>query len=338
MKLVLEVRNHDDDTRHFAFSAFPVHIGRAFNNDVIVGDPYVSPHHLRLDCDGETCTAADMGSENGFSLNGQPKSGSAPVKSGDALRIGQTEIVVYAPGHPVAATLPLAKDHPIFAWAARPLNVWACFLLALAVTLGWAWLEIWSDEESLALAAAVAATAGIIVLWSTLWSVGGRLTRHKAHFKSHIALICLYMIAGTAAWYVEAYTDFLSNGDWLSQSVTYGLNFILLSLLLNGSLALASKMRRRRRAAAAMLLSLGVTAGVFIFTTASTKSFNQQPVYSATLEPYLSGLAPTESVSGFMADNDRLFADRTFAHSTSPHDADLRLRPPVIPFQHPQRK
>ncbi len=335
MKFILEVRNHDDDTRHFAFTDFPVRIGRAFNNDIILKDPYVSPHHLRLECDGETCTVTDAGSENGFLLNGETKSGTVQVKSGDALRLGETEIALYAPDHPVADTLPLHKDYPIFSWVAQPLNVLACFLLSIVITLGWAWLEIWSDQEGLALTAATAATAGIIILWAALWSVGGRLTRHKAHFRSHIALICLYMIAGTVAWYIEAYADFLTNGNWLSQCVTYGLNFILLGFLLYGSLTLASKMRHRKRVFVATALSLGVTVSVFIFTTVSTRSFNQQPVYSATLEPYLSGLAPTQTVNAFMADNERLFSDKKFAHAIA---TPVRQKAPLIPFARARHK
>ncbi len=316
MKLILEIRRHgdDEDAQHLAFEKFPVGIGRGFDNDVILNDPYISAHHLHLEYDGETCIVNDYNSTNGFTLNGRAQPGRCTlVYSGDVLQVGHTEIRVYKTDHPVTAAELLPKDSPIFAWVAHPINVWACFLLAVAVTLCWAWLEIWADEEGLALAGAAAGTVSVIVIWSAIWSVAGRLARHKAHFKSHITMICLYMIAGTVAWYIEAYTDFLTNENWFSQIATYGINFVLLGYLLYGSFTLATKMRQKRRLVSAVFFSFGVMAGVFSFGLVSAKTFNQQPLYPATLEPYLSQLAPADTVDKFMADNGKLFSSHEFA-------------------------
>ncbi len=315
MKLILEIRKHSDDEQalHLAFKKFPVTVGRGFDNDVILTDPYVSPLHLRIDYDGETCKVSDPGSDNGFTVNALPHPKRvAHVRPGDILRIGQTEIGIYTPGYPVAATLRLQKGHPIFAWLSRSLNVWASVLLALAVTLCWTFLQIWTDEPGLSLAAAAAGTALLIVLWAAAWSVAGRLTRHKAHFKSHAAMMCLYMIAGTVAWYIEAYADFLTNENWLSGGISYGLNFILLSFLLYGSLTLATLMPQRRRQLAAVFFSFGLVGGVFIFSLVGAKSFNQAPMYPATLEPFLSQLAPADTPEQFMAGNKDLFASDEF--------------------------
>ena len=319
MKLIIEIRRHgdDEDAQHLVFTKFPVTIGRGFDNDIIVNDAYVSAHHLQIDFDGRTCQVSDPGSENGFTVNGHPpKARHMPVKSGDALGIGLTEVRIYKPDHTVARAMPLLKDSPIFKWVAHPLNVWICFLLAVAATVYWAWLEIWvTDEEGLALVGAAAGTIGVIVLWSALWSVGGRLAHHRAHFKSHVTLICLYVLAGTVAWFVEVYTDFLTNEDGFAQIVTYSINFSLLALLLYGSLKLATRMSRRRRKVLAGFFSFGVMAGIFIFSIVSAKNFTQQPIYPATLEPYLTQLAPTQPVSDFIAGNDKLFETDTFAHA-----------------------
>ena len=316
MKLILEIRKHgsDDDVLHVTFTKFPVSLGRGFDNDVILSDPYISPQHLQIEYDGKTCIVNDYGSENGFAVNNLSQPGRrATVKSGDAIHIGQTEILIYKPEHPVAATIPLMKDNPIFAWVAQPLSVWGCFLLALAVTLCWAYLEIWAEEEGLALAGFAAGTLGIIVLWSAIWSVAGRLTHRRAHFRSHIALICLYLTAGTIAWYIEAYIDFLTNENWFSQMTTYGINFVLLGFLLYGSFTLATKLPQRRRMISAGFFSFGIVAGVFLFGLVGAKNFNQQPLYPATLEPYLSQLAPADTVDKFMMGNDKLFSSDEFA-------------------------
>ena len=316
MKLIVEIRRHgdDEDAQHLVFTKFPISIGRGFDNDVILNDTYISPNHLQIDYDGQILAVTDFSSHNGFTVNGTVPAGRrSPLKSGDALGIGQTELRIYKPDHPVPAAAQLIKDNPVFKWIAKPLNVAACFLLAVAITVCWAWLEIWAEEEGLALAGAAAGTTGVIILWATIWSVGGRLTHHKAHFKSHITLVCLYLIAGTVAWYVEVYTDFLTNENWFAQVATYGLNFISLSFLLYGSFALATRMHRKRRIISAAFFSFGVMAGVFIFSLVSAKTFNQQPIYPTTLEPFLSQLAPAKTVDQFMTGNEKLFGSDEFA-------------------------
>ncbi|MCK4946223.1 MAG: hypothetical protein KAS59_08185, partial [Alphaproteobacteria bacterium] len=149
--------------------------------------------------------------------------------------------------------------------------------------------------------------------WSAIWSVAGRLARHKANFNSHIAMACLYIIAGMLSWYVESYVDFLTNGNWISILMTYSLNFILLTVLLIGSFTLSTRMNKRRRMALAVFFSAGVIGGVFAISLVSAKSFNQQPLYPSTLKPYLSRLAAADTVEEFMIGNEDTFSSKEFS-------------------------
>lgn len=321
MKLVLEIKPHMDDGRvvYRVVERFPVTIGRGFDNDVIVPDPYVDAHHLKIEAAEEGLIVSDLSGSHNLVVNGvQQGAGRLRVSAGSILQIGHTEIGLYAPDHPVPAALPLQKDNIVFSWVSHPLNVAACFFLALAVTLGWSWLEIWAEETGMVVAAAVAGTMAIVVLWSALWSVAGRLARHKSNFRSHAALISLYLIAGTLAWYVETYVDFLSNENWFADLVSYGLNFILFAFLLYGSLTLATLMSRRGRVLSALFFAGGVIAGIFILSLVSAKSFNQQPLYPATLKPYLSQFAPADTIEQFMAENENIFSSEEFTADAVP--------------------
>src|SRR5213079_2538659 len=71
---------------------WPVTIGRAYSNDIIVDDPYVCPNHLRLVRNGdEGIVAEDLGSVNGVRSepNGTPDARVALGTDG-LLRIGNT--------------------------------------------------------------------------------------------------------------------------------------------------------------------------------------------------------------------------------------------------------
>jgi len=315
MKLVLEILPHNNEEHliHRTIDKFPLTIGRSYNNDIILADPYVSPHHLRID-NGETWMLSDLNSVNGVYLNGvfQQNGSNLPIRSGDGVRIGQTELRFYEPHHAISPAIRIYKSHPLFSWLSSPLNVWACFMLALAVLMGWTFLEIWTEEPGMVLAAGAAGTVVTVLLWATLWSVGGRLISHKSYFREHAALISLYLVAGTLTWYIEAYTDFLTNENWFSTVVSYALNFLLLVPLLYASFALASRMTRQRQLVSSLFLSGSIMAGIFLLGIIGTKSFNQQPLYPFTLEPYLSWMAPTESVDKFMVNNNKLFSEKEF--------------------------
>jgi hypothetical protein len=315
MKLVLEIHpSHEDG--HVVYrplDASPVTLGRAFDNDIILNDPHIDAHHLRMERDGDAWFARDLNSANGVYMNGKlHHGGRVALKSGDAFRLGRTKIRAYGTDHAVPEPVKIEKENPIFPWLSKPVNVWACFMLALVIMMGWSFLEIWTDEPGLTLAATAAATVSVIIVWASLWSVAGRLVTRKAGFRNHVGIASLYLIAGAFAWYAEIYIDFLTNENALSQAVTYGINFILLSLLLYGSLSLSTHLPARRRLSAALFFSAGVSAGAFALGLIVAQNFSQQPLYPATLEPYLSWAASAKTPDAFMKENRELFSSEEF--------------------------
>ncbi|MCW5625267.1 MAG: FHA domain-containing protein, partial [Burkholderiales bacterium] len=86
----------------------PVRIGRAYDNDVIVDDPYVAPHHLRVERDADGALhAVDLGSRNGLHLlDPVRRVANTPVGGGERLRIGHTPLRIRARDFAVPAELP----------------------------------------------------------------------------------------------------------------------------------------------------------------------------------------------------------------------------------------
>ena len=70
-----------------------VAFGRAAENDVVLeGDPYASSQHSAvLVRDGER-VVRDLGSTNGTFVGGAPLAGEHVLRTGDELRIGETEL------------------------------------------------------------------------------------------------------------------------------------------------------------------------------------------------------------------------------------------------------
>ncbi len=75
-------------------------LGRALDNELPLGDPSVSRHHLELRWEAGAWRARDMGSRNGSSLNGLPLEGEAALAPGDRLRVGEVELCLQGAAAP----------------------------------------------------------------------------------------------------------------------------------------------------------------------------------------------------------------------------------------------
>lgn len=321
MKLILEVHpphgSHESVT-HVAVEKFPFRIGRGFDNDLILNDPYASVKHAEISAadglhSGVAFNVHDLGSENGVvQMNDKGavttrRAASAPLRSGDRLRLGMTEIRVYDPHHALPPALPVQKENALLARLSRPAVAWGLFAASVAGIMCWTYLEVWSEEVRLALASAGGGAALVVLLWAGIWAAAGRLIRHRSLFVAHLGLFSLYMLLSTLFWYAETYINFLSNENLAATIVSYGLNFLLLTPLLYGALRLATNMPRRRRRFAALFFAGGLVGGTLLFSAISQKNFEPAPFYAATLEPYLASLAPARTVPEYMAENKALF-------------------------------
>jgi FHA domain len=70
-----------------------VEFGRAAENDVVLeGDPYASSRHSAVLVRGGARIVRDLGSTNGTFVGGAPLAGEHVLRTGDELRIGETEL------------------------------------------------------------------------------------------------------------------------------------------------------------------------------------------------------------------------------------------------------
>jgi pSer/pThr/pTyr-binding forkhead associated (FHA) protein len=68
-----------------------VTIGRAPDNDVVVGDPATSGHHGRIEVRAGSFWISDLGSTNGTLVNGEPVI-EKQLADGDVIAIGQNAL------------------------------------------------------------------------------------------------------------------------------------------------------------------------------------------------------------------------------------------------------
>jgi class 3 adenylate cyclase len=73
------------------------HLGRADENDIVLGGDLVSRRHARLVVEGDTLRMEDLGSRNGSRVNGEPLSGTVELHPGDTVHLGENTLTVRQP-------------------------------------------------------------------------------------------------------------------------------------------------------------------------------------------------------------------------------------------------
>ena len=70
-------------------------IGRATDNDIVLGDSSVSRHHAAIESRNGSFQVRDLGSQNGTFVRGERVS-EAPLKNGDPVRVGDASFTFRA--------------------------------------------------------------------------------------------------------------------------------------------------------------------------------------------------------------------------------------------------
>jgi hypothetical protein len=93
-------------------------IGRASNNDIVLPDPLLSRQHARIKATPPGYLIEDLGAANGVFINEARITGSAPLRSGDTLRLGNISFRVWIT--PAAPNRSADYDPTLIPAAVRP--------------------------------------------------------------------------------------------------------------------------------------------------------------------------------------------------------------------------
>src|SRR5437763_1475685 len=132
---------HREVTSRVRLAGPQLHIGRGYDNDVIVDDPYVAPRHVRISRDDAgRLIAEDLGSANGMFLDGDKRPQAKIIVDGERpIRIGHTSIRIREPNHAVA------HERAGKPRRARPVVITT---ILIATILGLEVLMLWANETA----------------------------------------------------------------------------------------------------------------------------------------------------------------------------------------------
>jgi hypothetical protein len=279
--------------------SFPVTIGRAYTNQVIVSDPYVCPMHLSLAPDEQgRLMARDLDSVNGLRDGKGERVTHLEIHSGTVLRIGHTWLRYCSVDHPLAATAVDRSEKVsrlVSSYAAAGAGVIALAVLCLQ--------SFFASIERVTVLDVVGEPLAIIatmLAWAGLWALASRLMLGRLHFAPHATIVFTAFLILSVWTLLAEWSEFLIPAIpimLLAGVLGYGL---VLAGLVYGHLCFASALGARTRLWAALAVSLAVVGLNSISYIAARSKFSNVMEFSSVLKPIDAALLPAISVDRFI--------------------------------------
>ena len=185
------VAGHGDVASRQRIDSEEATIGRAFDNDVVVDDPHVAPHHLRIfrGEDGEL-VAEDLGTLNGlFREHGRDRTPRLPLAAEPGIRIGRTILRVHDARHAVAPERLMTPPRAHARWAAA---LGAVLLLGLLML---EWLSATEKPTASLILLPLLGFVTVLALWTGFWSMLSRIFFGQARFSLQLRIAVTACIA-----------------------------------------------------------------------------------------------------------------------------------------------
>lgn len=301
---ILDGRGHVAE--RIAVEALPVHLGRAYTNEIVLTDPYVCPVHARLERDENgRWLVRDLNSVNGL----RPGSNGARVaelelQSGSQFRLGHTLLRFLSVDHPVAPAL-VDRERKLDV-PGSPLAA----ILAAATVFALLCLESFLSSIEYVTFAKIASepliTLSMLLTWCGLWSLVSRVVVGHFNFAPHVVVASGAVVAFTLLSALAEWVQFILPALpalWLAG--VFG-SAAILATLVYGHLGLASSLRRPSRLWASFLVSAATIGLSLVVDFASRSRFSNVMEYVGIVKPLDAAWLPAQSVDQFIETNEKL--------------------------------
>ncbi len=309
-------RHRDVVARHRC-EGTEVRIGRSYDNDVIVDDPFVAPRHLRVyrGEDGRL-VAEDLGSANGLFVGESGDRVPRVAIDGDRpLRIGRTQLRIREASHEVAAereTVPMGRSWPLALGLA---------VAVIALELVSVWLSETTEPQASRYLLPPLLLLVLLLAWTSSWAVLSRIFAGQARFERHFVIALTMLLA------LSIYEELCDLGAFaLSWRVLADYSYVGAW----GLFAVLCFLHLREIGPARLKLKAGVVGGLAVavigaqaLAQSEMRAWVTQQSYLRDLKPPMLRIVPPQTDAAFFADAKRLQAKLDRARKEEPPAGDF---------------
>jgi len=303
---------HRDVVSRTRVTANAITLGRAYDNDIVLDDPHVAAHHLRIAYgDDGSWIAEDLGSINGLVVDGErTRRERIVLGAATTVLVGHTGLRLRRAADAVPAELPLARSAPR----------WPLAIVCIALLFALEWLGLWLSETGepklIRYLTPLATIAIAIAVWTTLWSVVSRVFSGQARFGLHLLIVSAGLLAFSLYDQLSDLGAFALSWTHLSNTVYVAAWVAFATVCLAHLRALSNTKLPLKAGAVIALAALGIT--MQSLKLSDWRANSGQAATLQKLEPPSIRIAPAHAENAFFASNEALKAVLDKARSDEP--------------------
>lgn len=299
-KVFIELLNPDGSLRQRYHQALPVRIGRAYDNDIILDDPYSAAHHAMLEYNQlDELVLSDSGSHNGIKLK-HKREAYFVVDGHASYQLGRTRLRIRTADFAVEPEQPDHINHRWEGWLPALAGV---LLLALSSLLG-TWVNDLAQKSTTDYLLAMVYMITFALAWSGAWALLGRLFSGQPRFGRQVFITSCMLVVAELWEHLSAITAYAFNWSWLS-TFTAAPTIALIAVALYFHVTTAGHRWPRRLKAYLLLLTLLSSSIVMISQYQATKHVSDE-LYMGNLYPPSLHISRDQPASEFIAAMARL--------------------------------
>lgn len=290
-------------SRVYDVAGWPLTIGRALDNHVVLDDPWVAPRHARIEqgADGRL-TLQVLDTRNGVLHDGRRLASGETLPLGDqasstSLQCGATRLRLRLPGEVLAPERPLPGLVP-----GQRLQLAGVGLALLVLVLAGHWIDLDPGADYSAWLPVLVGVPLALVGWCGAWALISKLFQHRFDFGGHLRIALPWLLALTLVDQLLPQVAAMLGAPWLWH-LTAPLQAVLAALLLRAHLAHVLPLHSRMVTAGIVSLLLVGGGLSTALTYRSTDRLRPAPYMSTLPLPVLrlAGTVPTKALVQDMA-------------------------------------
>ncbi|GAA0356685.1 hypothetical protein GCM10009092_21150 [Bowmanella denitrificans] len=284
--IVEKLGGNNRQVKHFRFDQQQISIGRGYDNDIRLDDPYVCADHVLIeqDLDSGQIRISDKQSVNGLRVNGLATTQSAVTKQ-DVIVLGKTRLRIFDSAEQVDPALRLS----VIESRLNFLSHWRFALLlgfvyALALTYQ-TYLNTFVEFELGKMLPRLISDFLILSAWPLLFGMLSRLQKQDARLASQYSIALIMVLIGMGLSLINQWIQFnypqLPAWNLVELSVLALLLFVLFWL----TLLIAFHQPTYKRNRIALGCSLILLSCIMGWQQIKQAEFTPRPVYQFILLP-----------------------------------------------------
>ncbi|KXI28905.1 FHA domain-containing protein [Paraglaciecola hydrolytica] len=310
MAIVLELLSRKNiPLKHYKFEQDYVCVGRDFNNDLRLDDPYVCPSHMLVAIDPESglLMVNDCQSTNGIKINNKFVT-QATLSPNDVIKIGRTHLRIIDTKAPLPRAMPLSELEENLNWLNKAFLAVCLSFLCISYLLLSEYIDSVKEFKLIAVLPAQLGQLALFSLWPLSFAILAKVVKKESHIVNQINLTLLITLVFYVLSLLQKIVVFNVNpGAWFAF-----IEFVIFGILLSGfiwlSLFIAFHQATKRRNIIALSLSFLILAPLFTFGFLNTGEFDSSPNYDATLLAPAYNFTKAFETEKFIDNSQRLFS------------------------------